>query len=301
MELAVKVKICSLIIYLLYSGFVFSQPNDFPHGQFNLNIKERPSAPYPRLDNYNPDLTEQGRGELHTVEVARHHIIPFSTIRKFYNLVAERNRLRQINGFLNTYSGNLFLYASSNGVNCGSLGFDILDAGNVGLAQANGTLTAGGNNNVLGFDTFEQFYSWLPGNLFVGPSGSFRSDDPGDGFESNSHVVVGAEHFAILSRINRNMELYISEHDDSLLGAISADLSKIANRKRIYDLNPDDWELVHGKYRLSNSNKSITYPDDIIIPSAECEIMKPTFMHLFTMLLIPEIIYSRSGNYKDEF
>lgn len=183
-----KSKIIILVFMLLGGiGPSIANPNDI-HGSFALNINYRPAVPYPALDNFNARLTESGRGPSYTVEVSRHHIIPFNLLRNFYNRVSENNRLTNLSGFLNTYSDNVRLYASSNGIDCSRLGNDLFNAGNLAQGQSTGWTISGGGGMPYGFDTFEQFYAWLPGNLFIGPNN--RSDDPSEGFESNAHVMA---------------------------------------------------------------------------------------------------------------
>lgn len=281
-----KIKICTIFLLCFHSELGFSQPNKFPAGKFELNIGARPSAPYSALENYNADLTAHGNGSSFTVSVSRHHIIPFNVLRSFYNRVADRGRLRNLSGFFNTYSNNLYLYAGSNGIDCVRLGHDLVDAGNLGLAQGYGMARAGGSNHALGFDTFEQFYAWLPGNLFIGPNN--RSDDPEENFELNASVIVGTTNFDILYRAYQDMNLYLSTNDDSLLNSIAVNLSKISNRKSIYELNANDWEFVNGKYRISRQKKLPIElaPGDSINNTNECKNFTPTFMHTLSSILI---------------
>lgn len=240
----------NILLVLLIPVVVLANPSDqLPIGTFELNIGARPSAPYPAMNNYNTDLTAQGSGSAYPVTVSRHHIIPFNVLRSFYNRLAERNRFSNLGGFFTTYSDNLRFYASGNNIDCGTLGNDLVDAGNLALAHRYALARPGGNAMAPGFDTFEQFYTWLPGNLFIGPNE--RSDDPGEGFESNAHVVVGAAYFDILSRTYQNMVRF-NNGDDSpnLLNAISVDLTRIAQRRSVFSLNSQDWVYIHGKYQL---------------------------------------------------
>ncbi|OMO23505.1 hypothetical protein BH582_23870 [Vibrio sp. 10N.222.47.A9] len=240
----------NIFLLLLIPIVALANPDEnLPIGTFELNIGARPSVPYPAMDNYNTDLTEQGFGPEYPVTVSRHHIIPFNVLRSFYNRLAELNRFSNIGGFFTTYSDNLRFYASGNNVDCGNLGNDIVDAGNLALAHRYAFARPGGYVMAQGFDTFEQFYVWLPGNLFIGPNE--RSDDPGEGFESNANVVVGEAYFHILRRTYQNMVRF-NNGDDSptLLNAISVDLTRIAQRRSISPLNSQDWVYVHGKYQL---------------------------------------------------
>ncbi|MCC8383822.1 hypothetical protein GPY51_14505 [Photorhabdus laumondii subsp. laumondii] len=268
----------AIFILCLSPAVCFSQPDKLPPGSYELVIGARPSMPYSPIQNYNQDLTRQGTGHEFTVSVSRHHIIPFNRLRSFYNRVVENNRLRNISSFLSVYSNNLGSYASRGGIDCNQLGSDIIDASNLGLAQGSGWIRGGSDRFTPGFSTFEQFYAWLPGNLFIGPNN--RSDDPGSEFESNAAVVVGNENFALLSRLNRNMRRYVEEDDGSVLNGISADLSRLAQIRGVYSLQAQDWEYVNGRYRLRRDSKesfidTTNSYDDYL--ESTCDDLRPTF------------------------
>ncbi|MDF2389800.1 hypothetical protein GWQ31_00260 [Aeromonas sp. 2MA4] len=253
-----RLKLHIIMMLLLPSISLANQNDQLPIGNFELNIGARPSAPYPAMRNYNTDLTSQGSGSEYPVEVSRHHIIPFNVLRTFYNRLAERNQFSNVGGFFYTYSDNLRFYASRNGIDCGNLGNDLVDAGNLALAHRYGLARQGGTALAPGFDTFEQFYAWLPGNLFIGPAQ--RSDDPHEGFESNAHVVVGAAYFDTLSRVYQNMIRFNNGDDSSsLLNAISVGLSQMAQKKSVFSLNPQDWMYIHGKYKLKDTQLNKGY------------------------------------------
>ncbi|MGL6350319.1 MAG: hypothetical protein ACRC2U_10875 [Aeromonas sp.] len=278
-----------ICITLLLPVFAFANPdNQLPIGTFELNIGARPSPPYPAMNNYNPDLTEQGSGPAYPVSVSRHHIIPFNVLRSFYNRVAENNRFNNLGGFFTTYSNNLRFYASGNSIDCGDLGNDLIDAGNLALAHRYNLARPGGNVMAPGFDTFEQFYAWLPGNLFIGPNQ--RWDDPSEGFESNAHVVVGAAHFDTLSRAYQNMIRFNNGDDSpSLLNAISVDLSRIAQRRNVFSLNPQNWAYVNGKYKLRdtrlNKGDYTTETETRKIDDDICVDMSPTIIEKILTVL----------------
>ncbi|MCA6220982.1 hypothetical protein [Photorhabdus antumapuensis] len=267
----------AIFILCLSPAVCFSQPDKLPPGSYELIIGARPSMPYSPIQNYNQDLTRQGTGYEFTVPVSRHHIIPFNLLRGFYNRVVENNRLRNISSFLTVYSNNLRSYASRGGVDCNQLGSDIIDASNLGLAQGSGWIRGGSDRFTPGFSTFEQFYAWLPGNLFIGPNN--RSDDPGPGFESNAAVVIGEANFNLVSRLYRNMMDYMSTNDESLLNGITADLSRLAQIRGVYSLQSQDWEYVNGQYRLRRGGKEsfigVDNSDDDYLEST-CDDLRPT-------------------------
>lgn len=274
-----NIKLIICMVVFLFSGTCMAQPGEFFAGQFNLNIDGRTDTPYPALPNYNTALTQSGSGPDYTVQMSRHHIIPMNRLIAFYNLVSQNNRLRNLSGFLNTYANNVRFYANSNGVNCQSLQNDLLNTGNLAQAQALGLARTGGQVRPESFDSFQDFYTWLPGNIFIGPR--TRSDDPGEGFESNAYVVVGAERFDILSRINRDMESYINGggNDNTLLNAINVNLNKIAARKSMYPLKKENWVLVNGEYKLNTGSRSIFIEPDEVVQTSDigiCSDMAPT-------------------------
>lgn len=269
------------MMVFLHSGLCMAQPDEYFQGKYKLNIPERSDTPYPALANYNTALTQSGSGPSYPVQMSRHHIIPMNRLITFYNYVSEHNRLRNISGFLNRYAGNVRYYASRNGVNCGSFYNDLHDAGNLVQAMALGMARPGGQERPDAFATFEDFYNWLPGNIFIGPNS--RSDDPHEGFEENAHVIVGAATFDILASININMQRYIESdgNDTTLLNAINRCLIIIAARKSMYQLNRDNWVLKNGKYKLNTDTgfrTALTGPADLAQSSDTdtCRDMAPT-------------------------
>ncbi|MGL6624665.1 hypothetical protein [Aeromonas jandaei] len=280
---SIKLVFFLLVVFNLSSNCYAG--NDFPPGDYRIELATggRPSSPYPQLENYNRALTEQGTGSQFTVPVTRHHIIPFQLLRSFYNMVTTNGDLLRFRSFFFAMSQRMPFYASSNSIDCSGGGIisDLSGAATLAYAIASAYVFSGGQTPPPGLDTFQQFYTWLPGNLFIGPAN--RSDDPHDGmaFEVNAATVVGQERFRVLQRAYNNMLAYVQNGDRQHLGAIADDLSRIANVRSIYQLNADDWEFVSGQYKLTNnaapmgraatSNKDIKKTKDAIESSAMCE------------------------------
>lgn len=145
---------------------------------------------------------------------------------------------------------NLHLYAGASRLDCSVIGPDLIQAGDLALSMGYGTARGSGTRMAPGFDTLEQFYVWLPGNLFIGPNN--RSDDPGEGFENHADVVIGSQDFDRLYRTYENMILYINGNEN-VLSSIRTDLTAIAARRSVYTLDSTNWEYVNGKYRLRTS------------------------------------------------
>ncbi|WP_429058625.1 hypothetical protein [Aeromonas jandaei] len=262
----IRVFIISLLAILSFSSSCYAN-DDFPPGKYKIDITTgggRPSSPYPPLENYNRELTQHGTGSAFTVPVTRHHIIPYQLLRDFYNMVTTNGDMARFRSFFLTMSTSITYYASSNSIDCSGGTLSDLSAAST-LAQAFGSLYAngGGQINPPGLDTFQQFYTWLPGNLFVGPSN--RSDDPHDGmaFEQNAATVVGSGRFTVLQRTYNNLIQYVQHGNRNVLGNIASDLSRIATIRSVYALDPSDWEFVSGQYRLRANAPRKTDSDEI--------------------------------------
>ncbi|RDL15183.1 hypothetical protein [Serratia fonticola] len=259
-----KIKSIAFIMVLLHSGLCMAQRDELFHGRYTLEIPGRTDTPYPALPNYNTALTQSGSGPTYPVQMSRHHIIPMNRLITFYNLVSKRNQLTNLSGFLFTYARNLHSYVGSNGMSCTFLFNDLIDAGNLAEAQALGMARPGGQVRPEAFATFEDFYTWLPGNIFIGPNS--RSDDPHEGFEEDAHVIVGTATFDTLSRLNSDMQKYIDSdgNDTNLLRSISNNLSQIAARKSMYQLKRENWVYTHGNYKINTGFRStFTAPTEL--------------------------------------
>jgi len=65
-----------------------------PRGTYALNLgNQRPNSPYPAMQNYNTTLDQPGSGPGFPVQVSRHHIIPYTTLRDFYNAVLNNGHI----------------------------------------------------------------------------------------------------------------------------------------------------------------------------------------------------------------
>ncbi len=224
---------------------------DEPSGEFNLEMPERPGAPYDALDRYNTALTNHQpfRDLRHPVEVMRHHIIPDRLLNRFWNALLE-------NGALNLTAGGLLRgleeSAENNRMNLNQADrrevVQLLQGIRSGRIRHNPSA-----RRPLGFDTLAAVYEWMPGNLFIGPRGGGgeyqRTDDPGEGFEENARVVVGAA-FANMEIANGLMRDFERTGNARTGAQAVAALTRITQRKQPYDIDSSNWIFKGGKYRL---------------------------------------------------
>lgn len=158
--------------------------------KYNLLMGNRLGAPYNNLPRYNEDLTQTGTDPSRfPVEVTRHHIVPFNQLRSLWNGMAERQYLtKSITPLRNSMDTLLSAPTNPNGIQLTQI------EKNQVIQLLNDILSKkiehdpNAQGSPDGWDSFQQVYTWIPGNLFIGPS--VRSDDPGEGFENNASVVV---------------------------------------------------------------------------------------------------------------
>lgn len=243
--------VAGLILLPLFSGHA-NAGNDLPPGEYKLSFPDqRPNPPYNQLPNYNTRLDASGTGPGYTVQVSRHHIIPYNILRRFYNTVISRpGDQLLIRSFFLTMGDEVQHYAARGGTSCQVGNSDLADAATLSLALSDNYARQGqaANNPPLGFDTFWQFYTWLPGNLFIGPTN--RTDDPGENFEANAAAIVGQSAFQTFQRLYTNMVNYNAAPSDATLRSIASDLTNIAQRRSAYPLNSLDWVNDKGQYRI---------------------------------------------------
>lgn len=250
----IKIKNSFTLLILLFSSLTFAEYDEFEYGRYRLTIDTRPSSPYKPLKNYDSSLHTSKHGN---VPVARHHIIPLQTLKNFYNKVIHNPEdLELLHAFFGTFSNHIQQYASHPDI---SLHHEDVD-GVQRLVHAiiNREIMAGGNERPLGWDTFEQLYAWLPGNLFIGPKD--RSDDPADDpvsdFEANSNIIIGDKNYQLMVSLNDNLNRYIHTDDRHILHRINEQLSKLAQRTHPYTLNPENWAYIHGQYQLKTYSEN---------------------------------------------
>jgi hypothetical protein len=137
-----------------------------------------------------------------------HHIIPYNELRDFWN-TAVANDLEQIRETIvpqlirsmpeypldqaNPQRAQA-LVGSASGL------LQMIWAGNYVHAPAPAPAPAG-------IDDFNAVYTWMPGNLFAGPT--VRANDPEDQFDSFAHRVVPEGRYLIVLAAHRAIELYL--------------------------------------------------------------------------------------------
>lgn len=226
------------------------EPQEPRTREYNLEMPERPNSPYNPLGAYNTALTE--RSDLsdanHPVNMTRHHIIPDNRLRDFWNRMLRDGHFNAANALLSVFESNLGQY-QMNLAQINELR-ELLQGLQDGSIRHNSEAV-----RPEAFDDLAALYEWMPGNLFIGPTGGGgqyqRTDDPGSDFEENAGAVIGNRDFRVRQDANAAIEAYLGSGDRSAAQRAIIGLAAMARRNSPYDVNPTGWIFKSGKYHLN--------------------------------------------------
>jgi hypothetical protein len=192
-----KISMINTLLLKSYSGRTLNiDRRYFAATLYNLKMEAgRQNPPYAAIDNYSTDLKTSGKDTTkYPIQVDRHHVLPCNTLIEFWNKVVENRQLKGLQAFLQAISTNIGKY-KFDPKTLSSVDKDHVKAFIDGINK--GTIDHGdGAKRVDGWDSFAACYQWLPGNLFVGPTADFRTDDPTDGFEVNAKTMMSSDQYA---------------------------------------------------------------------------------------------------------
>lgn len=170
------------------------------------------------------------------IQASRHHIIPFNTLRSFFNAVVQSqdpHALQTIAEVLIQLTEDALLDQTY--FNDAITRDHLENARSLALQMRRGTFngqTLSPTHYAEPLGVLITLFSWMPGNIFIGPEGRLRIDDPGDSFEYNSEQIIDQEQFDNLYDINRRMLEYINGN-----GNTNHHLVDIVNRLNNLDNN----------------------------------------------------------------
>lgn len=252
---------------------------------FNMKMEPRVDSIYTNAEiRYKAKSGERGMNPVkYPVKMARHHIIPGERLVGFWNSMVENNHLGNVirplrvsMNFLMSRMGSHVLHHVPTSQEKSNVS-KILD----GMIKE--TIRHDPVNNYGyspdSWDTFKEFYFWIPNNLFIGPTS--RSDDPANPphnrpdrefdylFETGAnHIVNHPETWQLLRRINDSMITYVGiEHvilpmpTRQRAEDIVQDLSTLMSQpnKKPYEFNDKYWlatpTQVEGVYTYSLKRK----------------------------------------------
>lgn len=173
----------------------------------------------------------------------RHHIIPYSVLRDFFNAALLKAQfLDELGYFVNGQLRQIYAQVEQNP--------------NIGLQR---------NRNVPNTDDLrltraveitqrmQAVFVWMPGNLFYGPAPNLRSDDPGNEIETNAGAIIGAANYAVLDQLHTDMKNFIKNPSTQTIGSfnrIIANINVVGNKQEAYAFQSNQWEKVDNKFNI---------------------------------------------------
>jgi hypothetical protein len=221
--------------------------------QYNLKMldgsENRPGRPYgsagspvtvsgapPNLDTGNPEEST----------LSYHHVVSYSNLRNFWNTLVEKGDVKGCN-FLSLLWENIYrkhyvdLYSTYGGR---LLDGDVEKVAGLVLSIYEGTVCHGDDaERPDEWDDFTRIYSWLPGNLVVGPDG--RCDDPDEEFDQPALSIlqdVRERRAEVLSDAEKKIQAYVGgTYDRRLLVPASSALRDVVKYLRAEGYDGKYW------------------------------------------------------------
>lgn len=242
-------------LLLFYNAAFAAKPQE---QKYQLQIDGRPFTPpfYPHLQNYDLTLTSQGNNPKdYPIPVTRHHIIPSNVLRDFYNTAVEKKtRIKTFRRFFISFAQRIPYYLTA--TRAGQVFMNTHPNEVQGVISINkrlgaGTMQSGGERPPAYYDDFKKFYAWMPWNLFIGPSGEYRTDDPGPEFESNAKYIVN--NICVWRQIEKLYRLMVrytnnpcERNQPNTFKTINRLLSNLLiSRRTPYRLKAQQWVRTH--------------------------------------------------------
>lgn len=240
-----KFIISFFFLLLAFISTLCGDPNKLTINNTNINCyrsyeilpRERPSSELV--------LSLEDENRYGNTPLARHHIIPYATLRDFYNrLITDRPNFQRL------YQEVISVAAT----NAGLLLFPYNSLHLYVTQRLEGLSTTLFNHlsNEIEVSTTQEVYTWLPFNIFIGPTPDLRSDDTrSNSFEENAYVIVGRERINRLRELNIAMAQFVTGDDPTNIINTMAEL--VRSTPVPYSFRLDQWRvhITRNRYAIA--------------------------------------------------
>ena len=226
------------------------------HSKFSSIVQFLPNYQSPDKRPTTVGLMSIPINQLGGLQMTRHHIIPWHIINNFLANVFQHGDYtipkiaNKINDFLSMNAINVLGNGSDGNVTAIDLDDYINNnnQGTHGVNELNSSLQA--------------CVTWIPWNIFEGPTPQLRTDDPKEKFESNAYFILGAEKFKKIRRLHDLLKAYNEGNgaNPELAFNIANRLSSLSHTYRdVAHYNPEQWRIqeAHDKNGLFSTSYSI--------------------------------------------
>ncbi|ABF70579.1 hypothetical protein [Trichoplusia ni ascovirus 2c] len=248
-----------VVVFLVMGSACSGDPLD----EFNVNCIQALRIP---VGGERPDVSRlvsyigaSDTQNAHLLQLSRHHIIPYATLRNFYNTMIHNGHRSGIQRLTSEVINALAPYAYRGRT------LSLTTNENVPISDTISELTRTmlERPNFADIIRAHQIYAWMPFNIYVGPSPSLRDDDPGENvFDATAYTVVGNAVATRLSEIYDHMTSYLNSGNESEMNAALDGLRVEAMRRLVpYMFNRYYWRVrtdhITNGYRFALSTESV--------------------------------------------
>lgn len=236
----------------------------------------RPSIQNSTYNDVNSIIVKHHEGCSYTL--SRHHIIPYKTIREFFNIAIREYISGKRQGpvaekfikFVKTVIKNSKIQFDNHVEAFSELGSNT-DKLPIAELPENPFITETKAKDNQATELIKAAITWISCNWFEGPSPDNRGDDPGETFEERVTNIVTVRIRNTLKSINDNMEKYINSTDaESFIDAVDQLMTLTREHYHKFDLN--DWELVNkSQPQCVFKIKQLNYESNILSPSTSMD------------------------------
>lgn len=184
------------------------------------------------------DLHEH-RENFEYVSLARHHIIPYATMRDFYNNVL----MRDIVAFTRLFNDVIFPAADHVGVSVELGSINVQEYYLPELEELTEThLLIRTEDQVV---LLREVYAWLPFNIYIGPSPADREDDDrANAFDETARVIIGDPRADVLMNLYSDIRRYNTNPNSVNVNTIIGRMADLVYVQRMpFDFDPSQWRV----------------------------------------------------------
>lgn len=188
---------------------------------------------------------QEERTTFDRISPARHHIIPYATLRRFFNKLLDNP-----DHFKHLLDHVLYEAGSNLGIT------NSMQVTNLRRYQL-GDQPIILQNVESAVKRVQELYVWLPFNIYIGPRPDSRSDDPRDNFDATAHVIIGELRSNELQRIHREMLQYAAGNTADATAIINSMGNLVRTTQQPYGFNPDQWRIHRTSRRYAVASRNI--------------------------------------------
>lgn len=196
---------------------------------------------------------EEYRYSYGNAPLARHHIIPYATLRDFYNrLLSDEANFRRL------YEQVLMVSASNAGLHIRRYPEDNRNYFLTSPLQDLPTTLRNHLTGVYQVGLTQEVYIWLPFNIFLGPRPNLRTDDAqSNSLEDNAYVIIGQQRLDQLREMYNEMTQYTSGANSDPTHIIDTMIDLVRITPEPYPFRINQWRVHISRHRYAIATPEI--------------------------------------------